>query len=86
VDKHTAVMVLRVRPDNAKSAAQELGVPRPTLYNRETRFLGQDAMKPEQAFPQGSEQTELERQLEVLRREIRRLKLEQDIPKKANER
>jgi putative transposase len=88
VDKQTAVMALCMRQRSAKSLAQELGVSRPTLYNWKTQLLGQDAsasMKPEQDPPQGSERTELEEQLEVLRREIRRLQLEQDILKKANE-
>jgi transposase InsO family protein/transposase-like protein len=88
VDKQTAVIALCMRQGSAKSVAQELGVSRPTLYNWKTQLLGQDAsasMKPKQDAPQWSERTELEEQLEVLRREIRRLQLEQDILKKANE-
>lgn len=87
-DKQTAVIALCMRQGSAKSVAQELGVSRPTLYNWKTQLLGQDAsasMKPEQDPSQGCERTELEEQLEVLRREIRRLQLEQDILKKANE-
>ena len=88
VDKQAAVIALCMRQGSAKSVAQKLGVSRPTLYNWRMQLLGQDAsasMKPEQDPPQGSERTELEEQLEVLRREIRRLQLEQDILKKANE-
>lgn len=88
VDKQAAVIALCMRQGSAKSVAQKLGVSRPTLYNWRTQLLGQDAsasMKPEQDPPKSSERTELEEQLEVLRREIRRLQLEQDILKKANE-
>jgi transposase InsO family protein/transposase-like protein len=77
-----------MRQGSAKSVAQELGVSRPSLYNWKAQLLGQDAsvsMKPKQDPPQSSERTELEQQLEVLRREVRRLQLEQDILKKANE-
>ena len=88
VDKQAAVIALCMRQGSAKSVAQKLGVSRPTLYNWRMQLLGQDAsasMNPEQDPPKSSERTELEEQLEVLRREIRRLQLEQDILKKANE-
>jgi len=88
VDKQAAVIALCTRQGSAKSVAQDLGVSRPTLYNWRTQLLGEDAstsMKPEQDPSQGSERAELEEQLVVLRREIRRLQLEQDILKKASE-
>ena len=88
VDRQAAVIALCMRQGSAKSVAQDLGVSRPTLYNWRTQLLGEDApasMKPKQDPPQGSERTELEEQLAALRREIRRLQLEQDILKKANE-
>jgi len=43
------------------------------------------SMKHQHDLPPGSEREELERQLEALRRDIRRLQLEQDLLKKANE-
>lgn len=88
VDKQAAVIALCTRQGSAKSVAQDLGVSRPTLYNWRTQLLGEDAstsMKPEQDPLQGSERAELEEQLAALRREIRRLQLEQDILKKASE-
>ncbi len=88
VDKQAAVIALCMRQGSAKSVEQDLGVSRPTLYNWRTQLLGEDAsapMKPEQDPPQDSERTELEEQLAALRQEIRRLQLEQDILKKANE-
>jgi putative transposase len=42
-------------------------------------------MKRQQDSSPGSERDELERQLETVRRDIRRLQLEQDLLKKANE-
>jgi transposase InsO family protein/transposase-like protein len=86
--KQAAVIALCMRQASAKSVAQELGVSRPTLYNWKHRLLGHDApasMKRQQDSPPGSERAELEQQLEALRRDIRRLQLEQDLLKKANE-
>lgn len=86
--KQAAVIALCMRQGSAKSVAQELGVSRPSLYNWKNQLLGQDAfasMKPKQNPPKSFERTELEQQLEVLRREIERLQLEQEILKKANE-
>ena len=61
---------------------------RPTLYNWKNQLLGlgvSASMKRQHDLPPGSEREELERQLEALRRDIRRLQLEQDLLKKANE-
>jgi transposase InsO family protein/transposase-like protein len=86
--KQAAVIALCMRQGSAQSVAQELGVSRPTLYNWKHRLLSHDApasMKRQQDSPPGSERAELEQQLEALRRDIRRLQLEQDLLKKANE-
>jgi len=79
---------LCMRERSAQSVAQELGVSRPSLYKCKNRLLGPDAsksMKRQQDSPPSSERVELEQQLEALRRDIRRLQLEQDLLKKANE-
>jgi transposase InsO family protein/transposase-like protein len=86
--KQAAVIALCMRQASAESVAQELGVSRPTLYNWKDRLLGHGApasMKRKKDSPPGSERAALEQQLEALRRDIRRLQLEQDLLKKANE-
>jgi putative transposase len=86
--KQAAVIALCLRQASAESVARELGVSRPTLYNWKDRLLSHDApasMKRNKDSPLGSERAELEQQLEVLRRSVRRLQLEQDLLKKANE-
>ncbi len=86
--KQAAVIALCTRQGSAQAVAQQLGVCRPTLYNWKTQLLGHEAlasMKRQQDSPPSPERTELEQQLEPLRRDIRRLQLEQDLPKKANE-
>ena len=88
IDKRAAVIALCMRQGSAESVARELGISRPSLYNWRTQLLGEDgaaSMKPKHDPTQSSERTELEQQLELLRREVRRLQLEQDILKKANE-
>ena len=86
--KQSAVIALCMREGSAQSVAQELGVSRPSLYNWKNQLLGHDAsasMKPKQDSPPSSERAELEQQVEALRQDIRRLRLEQDLLKKANE-
>jgi len=86
--KQSAVIALCMRQGSAQSVAQELGVSRPSLYNWKNQLLGHDAsasMKPKQDSPPSSERAELEQQVEALRQDIRRLRLEQDLLKKANE-
>jgi len=86
--KQAAVIALCMRQSSAESVAQELGVSRPSLYNWKNQLLGHDAsasMKHQQDSDPSSERGELEQQLETLRRNIRRLQLEQDLLKKANE-
>jgi putative transposase len=86
--KQAAVIALCTRQGSAQVVAQELGVCRPTLYNWKNQLLGHEAlasMKRPQDSPPSPERAELEQQLETLRRDIRRLQLEQDLLKKANE-
>ncbi len=86
--KQAAVIALCMRQGSAQAVAQQLGVCRPTLYNWKNQLLGHEAsasMKRQQESPPGLERVELEQQLEALRRDIRRLQLEQDLLKKANE-
>jgi putative transposase len=86
--KRSAVIALCMRPGSAQSVAQELGVSRQSLYMWKNQLLGHDAsasMKRQKDPPPSSERAELEQQLEALRRDIRRLQLEQDLLKKANE-
>lgn len=86
--KQAAVIALCMRRGSAQSVAQELGVCRPTLYNWKNQLLGHEAslsMNRPKDLPPSPERTELEQQLEALKREIRRLQLEQDLLKKANE-
>lgn len=86
--KQAAVIALCTREESAEAVAKNLGVCRPTLYNWKNQLLGHEApasMKRTKESPPEPERAELERQLEALRREIRHLKLEHDILKKANE-
>lgn len=86
--KQAAVIALCMRQGSAQAVAQELGVSRPSLYNWKNLLLGHDAsasMKRKHDSPQSSERAELEQQVEALRQDIRRLRLEQDLLKKANE-
>ncbi len=86
--RQAAVIELCMRQGSAQSVAQELGVSRPSLYNWKNQLLGHEAstsMKRQQDSPPSSERAELEQQLEALRRDIRRLQLEQDLLRKANE-
>ena len=87
-EKQSAVIALCLRQGSARSVADELGLSRPTLYNWKHQLLGSDISVPmtrkREPFP-SPERDELEQQVESLRRDIRRLQLEQDILKKANE-
>ena len=86
--KQSAVIALCMRQGGAQSVAQELGVSRPSLYNWKNQLLGHDApasMKRKKDSPPDSERAELEQQIQALRRDIRRLQIEQDLLKKANE-
>jgi transposase InsO family protein/transposase-like protein len=86
--KRTAVVALCTRQTSVQSVAQELGVSRFTLYNWKHELLGHEAsapMKRRQDPATDAERVELERQIETLRRDVRRLQLEHDLLKKANE-
>ena len=86
--KQSAVVALCLRQGSAQAVAQELGVSRPSLYNWKNQLLSNEAlasMKPKQNSSPGSKQDELEREVECLQRDVKRLKLEQDILRKANE-
>ena len=86
--KQSAVIALCMRPGSAQAVAQELGVSRPSLYNWKNQLLGHDepaTMKRPPATPPSPERDDLERQLAKLREDVRRLQLEQDLLKKANE-
>ena len=86
--KQAAVIALCMRQQSAQSVAEQIGVCRPTLYNWKNQLLGQEtaaSMNPQNQPSSSAETEELERQLEVLRRDIHRLQLEHDLLKKANE-
>jgi transposase InsO family protein/transposase-like protein len=81
-------MELCTRQESAQAVADRLGVCRPTLYNWKNQLLGREApasMKHTDRSPQAQEREELERQVEILRHEVRQLRLEQDLLNKANE-
>jgi transposase-like protein len=86
--RQTAVIDLCTRRESAEEVAKKIGVSRPTLYNWRNRLLSQEAvstMTRRKGPPQTSEQATLEQQVESLRRDIRKLQIERDILKKANE-
>jgi putative transposase len=86
--KQAAVIALCMREGSAQSVAEELGVSRPSLYNWKNQLLSEEAsasMERQKDYPASSERAKLEQQIEALRRDIRRLQLEQDLLKKANE-
>ena len=68
--------------------AEDLGVSWGSLYEWKNQLLGHDAsasMKRQQDATASPDRAELEQQLETLQRDIRRLQLEKDVLKKANE-
>ncbi len=86
--KQTAVIELCTRQTSARAIAQKLAVSRGTLYKWENQLLGPEApasMKPNNDSPPDPERAELERQVQTLRRDIRKLQLEHDLLRKANE-
>lgn len=86
--KQSAVVALCMRPASAQAVADDVGVSRGSLYKWKNQLLGHDApasMKRQQDASATSDRAELEQQVEVLRRDIRRLQLEKDLLKKANE-
>jgi putative transposase len=86
--KQAAVIALCTRQEKASAIALDLGVSRETLYNWKDQLLGREApasMKRQSKPPADPEKAQLEQQLEALRVELRRLQLEHDLLKKANE-
>ncbi len=89
--KNAAVIELCTRKASAQEIAQKLAVCRPTLYNWKNQLLGREApasMKRHNdsaPAPRPKELTELQQQVDLLQRDIRRLQLEHDLLKKANE-
>ena len=89
--KVAAVIELCTRTTNAQAIAQKLAVCRPTLYNWKNQLLGREApaSMPHQdeskASPDKSQLSELQQKVDLLQRDIRRLQLEHDLLKKANE-
>jgi len=81
-------VALCTKQHSAQAVADKLGVCRPTLYNWKNQLLGREApasMKRKNSSPPAPELAELERQLEALQRDIRRLQLERDLLNKATE-
>ena len=86
--KQAAVVALCMRTASAQVVADDVGVSRGSLYKWKNQLLGNDAtalMKRQQDPPASPDRVELEQQLETLQRDIRRLQLEKDLLKKANE-
>ncbi|MEO8014159.1 MAG: IS3 family transposase [Polaromonas sp.] len=86
--KQAAVIELCIRQTSAQAIAQKLAVSRGTLYKWKNQLLGREAlasMKPNNDPPPDPERTELEQQVQSLQRDIRKLQLEHDLLKKANE-
>lgn len=86
--KQEAVIVLCTRQGAARAIAQDLGVSRETLYNWKDQLLGREApasMKRQSKPPADPDKAQVEQQLEALKGELRRLQLEHDLLKKANE-
>ena len=86
--KQSAVIALCMRPASAQAVADDVGVSRGSLYKWKNQLIDHEVsvpMKRQQDAPPGSDRAELEQQLETLRRDVRRLQLEKDLLKKANE-
>ena len=83
-----AVIKLCTRQVSSQAIAKRLGVCRPTLYKWKNQLLGPKApasMKHQDDPPLAPEQVTLQLQVETLQRDIRKLQLEHDLLKKANE-
>jgi transposase InsO family protein/transposase-like protein len=89
--KNAAVVELCTRTTSAQAIAQSLAVCRPTLYNWKNQLLGREASasmkrhKDSGPIPKQIDLTELQQHVDLLERNIRRLQLEHDLLKKANE-
>ena len=86
--KRTAILELCNRQISAQKIAQKLAVSRPTLYKWKNQLLGREvptSMKLHNDSQPDPERLDLEQQVEALQRDIRKLQLEHDLLKKANE-
>lgn len=86
--KRAAVYELCTREGSAQDVASKLDVSRVTLYNWKSQLLGREApasMKRDKGSPSEKDRDDLERQVEALRSDIRKLQLEHDLLMKANE-
>ena len=89
--KAAAVIALCTRTTSAQEIAKKESVGRPTLYNWKNQLLGREApasMKPPKesdSVGDKTQLTDLQQQVDLLQRNIRRLQLEHDLLKKANE-
>jgi transposase InsO family protein/transposase-like protein len=86
--KQSAVIALCMRPASAQAVADDVGVSRGSLYKWKNQLLDHEVtvpMKRKQDAPASPDRAELEQQLEMLRRDVRRLQLEKDVLKKASE-
>lgn len=91
--KKEAVLELCIRNTSAEEIAKKVNVCRPTLYNWKNELLGPEApalmKRHHESTPdlnsRSQSVTELQQQVDVLECNIRRLQLEHDLLKKANE-
>ena len=86
--KQAAVYELCTREGSAQAVAQKMDVDRVTLYNWKNQLLGRQtptSMKPDKQQPTQADVSDLERQVESLKRDIRNLQLEHDLLTKASE-
>lgn len=74
--KQSAVIARCLRQGSAQAVAQELGVSRPSLYNWRNQLLSEEAlasMKPRQDSLPSSGRVELEREVDRIQRDVKRL-------------
>ena len=89
-EKQEAVIALCTRSGDAQAVARDYGVTRETLYNWKNDLLGKGESS---IMPKGKNQDQslsddrdtLLAEVETLKRQIRRLKMEKDIYEKAAE-
>ena len=85
--KQMAVIELCTRQTSEREIAQKLAMSRGALYKWKNQLLAPEApasVKPNNDLPPDPERAELERQVQSLRRDSRKLQLEHDILKKAS--
>ena len=86
--KQRAVIDLCSREVSASAVAEDVGVSRTSLYAWKTEWLGEGVpavMETNDGRPTSDDRDELEREVDSLRKRIRRLQLAHDILKRANE-